>query len=313
MFAMAKLLPPVKRRAVSVGEERMVRANGVELRAQAFGDPLDPAVLLIMGATASMKRWPDEFCYRLAEAGRYVIRYDNRDVGRSTTFPVGAPGYTVRDLADDAVGLLDAYGLMRAHVVGWSMGGMIAQNMAIFHPNRVASAFLFATTLDGSGIGNGASGAGKDSGVLPLPTERVFELMAHLAEVDWTDKKQAVDAWVYEDLMLIGAGDGPEPGLVRANAELVVSEARDLLAHRRNHPIVVATSYWRDRLKSMRTPTLVMHGTDDYCFPLAHAEALAREIAGAELVVVEGMGHVLSPTSAYWDVFADAVLTHSAR
>src|SRR5262245_16828467 len=93
-------------RAAPVHEERMVRANGVDLRTQAFGDQSDPALLLIMGATASMRRWPEEFCIRLTEAGRFVIRYDNRDTGRSTAFPPGAPGYFVRDLADDAVGVL---------------------------------------------------------------------------------------------------------------------------------------------------------------------------------------------------------------
>ena len=122
---------------VPVHEERMVLANGVDLRAQAFGDPGHPALLLITGATASMKRWPEEFCTHLAEAGRFVIRYDNRDTGRSTVFPVGAPGYSIRDMADDAVGMLDAYGVERAHIAGWSMGGMIAQNVAIHHPNRI--------------------------------------------------------------------------------------------------------------------------------------------------------------------------------
>jgi pimeloyl-ACP methyl ester carboxylesterase len=306
------MLDTAMTRAVTVHEERMVRANGVDLRTQAFGDPSDPALLLISGATSSMKRWPEEFCIRLAEAGRFVLRYDNRDTGRSTTFPVGAPGYSIRDMADDAVGVLDAYGVESAHVAGWSMGGMITQNIAIYHPKRIRSAFLFGTSPDGSAIGSAASGAGKDSGALSAPPQQAIELFAFLAGVDWTDEAQAIEAWVREDAVLLGPGDTPEPDLDRANVIIVVREARNILSHRKNHPVVVATSYWRDRLKDIRTPTLVMHGSHDYCLPLDHAKAMAHEIPGAKLIVVEGMGHVLSPSSRYWDVFADALIAHTA-
>jgi pimeloyl-ACP methyl ester carboxylesterase len=293
-------------------EERMVRANGVDLRAQTFGDPRHPALLLIAGAASSMKRWPEEFCAGLAEAGRFVIRYDNRDTGRSSVFPVGAPGYSIRDMADDAVGVLDAYGVERAHVAGWSMGGMITQNIAIYHPNRIRSAFLFGTTPDGSAIACAATGAGTGSATLSGPPQQALDLFAFLATVDWRDEAQAIDAWLREDLVLLGPGDTPRPDIDRVNVTLVVREARDIVAHRKNHGVVVATSYWRDRLNDIRTPTLVMHGTHDYCLGLDHAQALASEIPGARLVVVEGMGHVLSPTSGYWKVFADALIAHTA-
>ena len=295
-----------------VHEERMVRANGVDLRTQAFGDPNHPALLLIAGATSSMKRWPEEFCMRLAQAGRFVIRYDNRDTGRSSVFPVGTPGYSIRDMADDAVGVLDAYGVERAHIAGWSMGGMITQNVAIYHPNRIRSAFLFASTPDGSAIASVATGTSKDSGTLSGPAQPMLELFEFLAGIDWTDEAQAIDAWLREDEVLLGPGDTPDRDLDRVNVTLIVREARDILAHRKNHGIVVATSYWRDRLKDIHTPTLVMHGTHDYCVPLDHAKAMANEILGAKLIVVEGMGHVLSPTSRYWDVFADALIAHTA-
>ena len=299
-------------RTTPVHEERMVRANGMDLRTQAFGDRRDPALLLIAGATSSMKRWPDEFCMRLADAGRLVIRYDNRDTGRSSVFPVGAPGYSIRDMAGDAVGVLDAYGVERAHIAGWSMGGMITQNVAIYHPTRIRSAFLFGSTPDGSAVASAAIGAGEASGALSGPPQPALELFAFLAGVDWTDETQAIDAWVREDEVLLGPGDTPEPDLDRVNVTVVVREARDILAHRKNHGVAVATSYWRDRLKDIHTPTLVMHGTHDYCLPLDHAKAMANEIPGAQLIVVEGMGHVLSPTSRYWDVFADALIAHTA-
>jgi pimeloyl-ACP methyl ester carboxylesterase len=299
-------------RAVPAHAERMVRSNGIELRAQAFGAADDPALLLIAGATASMKRWPDEFCSQLAGAGRFVIRYDNRDTGRSSTFPIGAPGYTIRDMADDAIGVLDAYGVERAHLAGWSMGGMIVQNVAIHHPDRVRSAFLFGSTPDGRAIATAAIGADGGHGTLPGPPQQVLELFAFLASVDWTDHAQAIAAWVREDEVLVGPGDTFDPDLDRANVEVIVREARDILAHRKNHGVVVAASRWRDRLKDIRTPTLVMHGTHDYCLPLDHARAMASEIPGARLVVVDGMGHVLSQTSRYWRVFAEALIAHTA-
>ncbi len=294
-------------------EERMVRANGLDFRAQAFGNPDDPALLLIGGATSSMKRWPDAFCLRLAEAGRFVIRYDNRDTGKSCVFPVGAPGYSIRDMADDAVGVLDAYGVQRAHVAGWSMGGMITQNVAIYHPSRIRSAFLFGSTPDGRAIGSAATGAGQGGGTLSAPPPPVLELFEFLASVDWTDETQAIEAWLREDEVLLGPGDTPDRDLDRVNVTLIVREARDILAHRKNHGVAVATSYWRDRLKDIDTPTLVMHGTHDYCLPLDHARAMANEIPGARLIVVDGMGHVLAPTSRYWNVFAEALIQHTAN
>jgi pimeloyl-ACP methyl ester carboxylesterase len=300
-------------RSVTVHEERMVRANGVDLRTQAFGDSSDSVLLLISGATSPMKRWPDDFCIRLANAGRFVIRYDNRDTGRSSVFPVGAPGYSIRDMSGDAVGVLDAYGVERAHVAGWSMGGMITQNVAIYHPNRIRSAFLFSTSPDGSAIGSAASGAGEGRGTLSSPPQRVLELLAFLASVDWTDEAQAIEASLREDEVLLGPGDTADRDLDRENVTVVIREAGNILAQRKNHPIVVATSFWRDRLKDIRTPTLVMHGTHDYCLPLDHAKAMANEIPGAKLMVIEGMGHVLSPTSRYWDVFADALIAHTAN
>jgi pimeloyl-ACP methyl ester carboxylesterase len=119
--------------------------------------------------------------------------------------------------------------------------------------------------------------------------------------------------WLREDEVLLGPGDTPDPDLDRVNVTVIVREARDIPAHRKNHGIVVATSFWRDRLKDIRTPTLVMHGTHDYCLPLDHATAMANEIPGARLSVVEGMGHVLAPTSRYWDVFAEALIQHTTN
>ncbi|HYU02398.1 MAG TPA: alpha/beta fold hydrolase, partial [Jatrophihabitantaceae bacterium] len=119
--------------------DRLVHANGVQLCVETFGDARDPAILLISGSASSMDWWPDEFCSRLAAGLRFVIRYDHRDTGRSISYPPGAPAYSFPDLVNDAVGLLDVVGKSRAHVVGISMGGMIAQHLAVNHADRVES------------------------------------------------------------------------------------------------------------------------------------------------------------------------------
>lgn len=129
---------------------RMVAVNGVELCVQTFGDAGDPAILLIGGATQSMDWWDDDLCARLAAGPRYVIRYDPRDTGASTTYPAGAPPYSGDDLAADALGILDALAVTRAHIVALSMGGMLAQRLAVHHPDRIATLTLTSTTRDGA-------------------------------------------------------------------------------------------------------------------------------------------------------------------
>src|SRR5258705_9886487 len=132
--------------------EVLLRANGVSLCVETFGAAGDPAILLVHGASASMLWWEEELCARIAAGGRYVIRFDNRDTGRSVSYPPGRPGYAMRDLAGDAVGILDALGIRRAHLVGRSMAGGIVTVAAWCHPARVASLTLISTTPGGPGL-----------------------------------------------------------------------------------------------------------------------------------------------------------------
>jgi pimeloyl-ACP methyl ester carboxylesterase len=131
---------------VEVTAERMIEANGVELCTESFGRPADPPILLIMGIGASMLWWEEGFCRMLADGGRFVIRYDQRDTGRSTTYEPGRPGYTGADLRADAIALLEGYALPSAHLVGVSAGGALAQLLALDFPDRVRSLVLISTS-----------------------------------------------------------------------------------------------------------------------------------------------------------------------
>ena len=162
--------------------EKLIKTDGVEIATQAFGNPADEPVLLVMGVMASMLWWPDEFCERLAAQGRYVIRYDNRDTGLSTTYAPGKAPYSFDDLADDAGRVLDAYGFRSAHVVGMSMGGMIAQRLALRRPERVRT----LTIIDSTPIFF-------DVSHLPGTAPEYMEHSDSGANVDWTNRAQVID------------------------------------------------------------------------------------------------------------------------
>ena len=161
--------------------ERMIEANGVALCAESFGRPADPAVLLIMGLGGSMLWWEDDFCRVLADRGRFVIRYDHRDTGRSTTYEPGRPGYTGADLVADAAGVLDAHEVAAAHVVGVSAGGGLAQLLALDAPGRVRSLVLIST-----------SPATPGERSLPGPSAAFGRFVAS-ASVDWSDPESVIE------------------------------------------------------------------------------------------------------------------------
>ncbi len=277
--------------------ERMIEANGVELCSEAFGDPADPAILLVMGIGGSMLWWEEGFCRMLADGGRLVIRYDHRDTGRSVTYEPGAPEYTGADLVADAVGVLDAYGIAEAHVVGVSAGGAFAQLLALAFPQRVLSLVLIST-----------SPATPGERGLPAPTERFRRFLA-TAEVDWSERGSVVDYVVGYAEMLAG---GERPFDEAAARELVrrdVERARDIAASE-NHAALPEGEAPRAPLSSIAAPTLVIHGTADPMFPPEHGQALAEEIPGARLLTLEGAGHGVD--QADWETLVRAIIEHTS-
>lgn len=283
----------------SPSRERVIRDSGVEIATEAFGDPANPRVLLIMGAMASMLWWPEEFCRRLAAQQRYVIRYDNRDTGLSTTYEPGPPPYTEDDMIADAIRVLDGYGTRSAHIVGMSAGGMIAQYVALEYPGRVTSLTAIST-----------SPVGADTSHLPQTTDPYSAHSSAGAEVDWSDRAQVIEFMAREAQMLAGTAHPHDE-----------EDARRLIAHdydraknfasATNHFLLRGGDQWKGRLREMRAPLLVIHGTADPIFPVEHGVALAEAVDDARLVQLEGGGHEMHRND--WGEIIAAIVQHTTR
>jgi pimeloyl-ACP methyl ester carboxylesterase len=280
--------------------KQAVHTHGADLCVEPFGDQSDPAVLLVGGATAAMDWWREEFCRRLADGGRFVIRYDLRDTGESTTSKPGAPDYSARDLLADMPAILDGFGIGRAHIAGVSMGGGFAQWLALEHPDRVALLTLIATS------------PGPAPDLPPMSEELAATFNDPPPQPDWSDRDQAIEAIVDSHRPYNGTLPFDEAE-VRAVATAVVDRSKDIEASMTNHWLIADDGEpLRPRLGAIRAPTLVLHGTADPLFPLGHGEALAREIPGARLVALEGMGHEYPPPPLWDQVIAEILALASA-
>lgn len=273
--------------------EQLVEIGDVELCVETFGNPRDPAVLLIDGAAASMLWWETGLCEQIARGDRFVIRYDNRDTGRSTSYPAGRPGYTYTDLAGDALGILDALDVGRAHVVCRSMSGGIGLIVGADHPDRVASLTFVSTST------------GEDG--LPSPSD---ELAGNTpADPDPADTAAVVDFVVASAKAYSGGSPFFDETAMRALVERDVARTRDIASTLVNHYAMNFDGSSRD-FASIKAPTLVVHGDHDPVFPLPHGHALRDAVPGAKLLILQGAGHDLP--GPLWDVFVPALLRHTS-
>ncbi len=271
--------------AVDSGEA-LATVGGLEICYQTFGRPSDPPLLLIAGLGAQMILWEDDFCQALAARGFWVIRFDNRDIGKSTridwTPPANSGGklaapYLLKDMAGDAVGLMDVLGIAGAHVVGASMGGMIAQELAIRWPARVRSlTSIMSTTSDPN---------------LPPPGAQAAQVFTAPPP---TTPEEYVEANVRAWLIFRGSGFPEDEKRDRARAMRAVARGGfDPRGGQRQFLAVMASGSRKAALASVTAPTLVIHGADDPLVPLAAGEDTAASIPGARLVALPRMGHSL--------------------
>ena len=280
-------------------------SNGIVLEFDTIGDPRDPALLLIMGLGAHLTDWPDEFCRQLAANGLYVIRFDNRDAGLSGGFDeLGEPDlaavlsgdepppYTLGDCARDAAGLLDALGIGRAHVAGVSMGGMIAQLLALDEPDRVLSLASIMSTTGERAVG--------------LPSMEAAVLLARPPAA--TREERIANAVAHSKV--IGS-----PGFPTAEAELIRrAGAKHDRAYRpagtlRQSAAVLGTEDRTPRLRRVAVPTVVIHGEADVLIDVSGGHATAAAIPGATLVTIPGMGHNLPEDT--WPQIIDAIVRNT--
>jgi len=286
-------------------------SDGVSIAYDTFGEPGEPPVLLVMGLGAQLIAWDEDFCSMLAGRGRYVIRYDNRDCGRSTKFddhPVhigrlmAAVGsgdlpaaramlpYSLQDMADDGLGLLTALGIEQAHVVGSSMGGMIAQLMAISHPARVLTLTSMMSSTGEPAYGRSAPAA-QQALFDPRPADREGYIATSERALTWSSRRYANLHAIRElaarsyDRAYYPAGVGRQLGAM-------------LLAGSR-----------ADALKALNVPTLVIHGLDDTLVDPSGGRRTAELIPGASLLLIADMGH--DRPRELWDDLCDAIEAHT--
>ena len=288
-----------------------VAANGIQIEYEAFGEPDSPALLLIIGIIGQLTFWDEELCQQLAQQGHYVIRFDNRDAGLSSKIEEAGvpdimqtietlrkgetinPPYTIEDMADDAVGLLDALGIEKAHICGMSMGGMIAQTIAINYPMRVLS----LTSI--------YSRTGDPEEPQPEPEARKFLL---------APPPQEREAYIEHGIKLFSTISGPGFPYDEEWLRNFVAQSYDRAFNpegvARQLVAILAQKNRRPELKSLSAPALIIHGSDDPLVLVEGGKNTAADIPGAELMIIDGMGHDL-PHGGAWpkiiDVIADFI------
>jgi len=259
---------------------RTARNGPVHLSTQSFGDPQDSAVILVMGATASMLWWPDSMCHALANSGRFVVRFDHRDTGESTTGAPGHADYDVEDLADDVIAVLDGYGLDRAHVVGMSLGGLIAQLLALRDPSRVQSLTLIA-----------AEPLGGEPVQAEGPSASFLKHFATMEDVDWNDANSARAFLRHIAVLSASSARGYDQVLTEDRIDRELARASNMHAAFNHADVACDLDRWN--LRDVRVPTLVIHGAHDSIVPLANGKAIARRVNGANLHILPDAGHEL--------------------
>lgn len=293
---------------IPYSKEATVKVGDIEIVYDTFGDPSAPPLLLIMGLGSQMILWENAFCKAIASQGYWVIRFDNRDVGLSTKLDdAGIPNlfallqgetvevpYKLSDMASDAVGLLDALNVDSAHVVGASMGGMIAQTMAINYPDRIRT-----LTSIMSSTGNSD---------LPQPKPEVASI---LITTPPSDRDEYIEYELKLWRMLNGPKFPPDENYVRERSAIAYDRSYYPQGTGRQFAAILASGSRKEALKKLKTPTLVIHGDADPLVPIEGGRDTAEAIPGADLLIIEGMGHGIPVQVA--PRIIEAIVRHAAN
>ena len=292
----------------SSGIQRAAVPTGVELAYETFGDPSHPPVVLVMGLATQMLGWPAEFCSELTRRQHFVVRFDNRDIGLSTHLddapradPLAAfagdtssASYTLSDMAADTTGLLDALGIEAAHVVGASMGGMIAQTLALEHPERVRSLTSIMSSTGDRRVGQATEAA-----------------LAALFAPPATSRESAIERTLRTYRVIGSPGFEFDEEALRERAGLSYDRGYDPPGIARQLTAIYASGDRSQELSRLRIPTLVVHGAEDPLVQVSGGRATATAIPGAELIVIDGMGHDLP--RELWPQLAEHIADLVAR
>lgn len=274
--------------------EKIVYFDDVQICTESIGASYNETILLIMGATASMIWWEEEFCERLSGYGFRVIRYDNRDVGKSTTYKFGFPEYSFEDLADDAVKILDFYEVEKAHIVGMSMGGIIAQIIALKYSHRVSSISLVMTSnFDPN---------------LPSKDIKITEKLNELTIKNWNDKNEVVNILVEKSKLFVGPKNNFDEEKIRRLNETAFDRASNMESMN-NHGLIKGYKDYLNRTSEITAPTLVIHGTEDPIIPYVHGVHLSNIIKNSVFLSIEGTGHEIHRND--WEIIIDAIVTQA--
>lgn len=273
-------------------DEKIVNKGDVSIYTEYFGNPNNPAILLIAGATVSMLYWDDRFCNKLADEKFFVIRYDNRDVGKSTTYSPGSAGYDIMDLVDDAINILNTYSIKKVNVMGISLGGLLAQIIAIRNPERVNSLIVLSSGIWGT-----------PDPTVPEMDSSIIDFQAGAALLDWDDE-QAVVTYMLHSAKLMA---GRKPVDYLSEEKRIKEEFRRAANYRSmfNHSLLEGGDAYYNRVNEIEAPTLIIHGTDDKIWHFAHTDKLLSEIKNSRLLALEGTGHELNPND--WDVITTTI------
>ena len=274
--------------------EKYVQSKSINLWTEAFGDPKDPAVILISGAASQGVSWSVDFCTLLAIKGFYIVRFDPRDTGLSTHIDFAKNPYKMNDMADDVLQIMNTYGFEKAHIVGSSMGGYIAQLLSIDHPSRVQSLTLFMSTMDFTPQVYSFMGISTAFLSLPGPKTEALEQLKNLfSGADLSNP----EVWMSKSLKMIQIFNGDKAPFDQEEYRKTLQLAFDRmnpsvpLKTPHNHALASGFGPTQFAVQKIKCPTLIIHGSNDPIIPVDHAHATAKAIEHSEKFIIEGMGH----------------------